>query len=95
MLHGIGAETPTQLLVFVAAASVGGALAGEVLLIAFTIGLVASNTAIAIAATVGFLEVGRHPRLYVGVSNITAAFSLALGTVYLLSIDVLPALLVG
>lgn len=95
MLHGVGAETPTQLLVFVAAASVGGALAGEVLLIAFTIGLVASNTAIAVAATVGFLEAGRHPRLYVGVSLITATFSLALGTLYLLSIDVLPALLTG
>lgn len=95
MLHGVGAETPTQILVFVAAASVGGALAGEVLLIAFTIGLVASNTAIAIAATVGLLEAGRHPRLYVGVSIITAAFSLGLGTLYLLSIEVLPAPLTG
>jgi hypothetical protein len=93
MLHGIGAETPTQLLVYVAAASVGGVLAGEVLLIAFTIGLVASNTAIAIAGTVGFLGAGRNPRLFVGVSVVTAAFSLALGISYLLSIEMLLALL--
>lgn len=93
MLHGIGAETPTQLLVFVAAAGVGGVLAGEVLLVAFTIGLVASNTAIAVAATVGFLGAGRNPRFYVGLSVVTAAVSLALGTSYLLGIEVLPALL--
>lgn len=95
MLHGVGAETPTQILVFAAAASAGGVLAGEALLIAFAIGLVASNTAIAVAATAGFGSAGGHPRLYVGISIMTAAFSLVVGTLHLLSIDVLPAPLTG
>src|SRR5207248_1652198 len=44
MLHGIGGETPTQILIFVTAAGVGGRGTGVVLLGAFLIGLLASNT---------------------------------------------------
>ena len=64
MLHGIGAETPTQVVLFLSAASAAGALAGELLLLSFTLGLLASNTAIAIAATAGFLHAERRFGIY-------------------------------
>src|SRR4051812_33717882 len=54
MLHGVGAETPTQVILFVAAAGAGGTSAGVALLIAFLVGLLASNSLIALAGTYGF-----------------------------------------
>ena len=95
MLHGIGAETPTQVVLLVAAAGAGGALAGEALLVVFTLGLLASNTAIAVAASAGFLHAGRHGAVYVGIAAITAGFSLVLGVVYLLGLGALLPFLAG
>lgn len=87
MLHGFGAETPTQLVLFITAAGASGALAGELVLVVFTLGLLASNTAIAVAAAAGFLRAGRHGVLYVLVSAVIAVFSLLLGGLYLFGID--------
>ena len=55
VLHGIGAETPTQMLLFLAAARAGGAVAGVTLLLCFVVGLVAANTIVALTATIGLL----------------------------------------
>ena len=95
MVHGIGAETPTQVVLIVAAASAAGALTGELILVAFTLGLLASNTAIAIAATTGFLHAERNFRIYAGIAATTATFSIALGLLYVAGLDVLPPILVG
>ena len=95
MLHGFGAETPTQVVLFIAAAGASGALAGEVVLAMFTLGLLASNTAIAVAAAAGFLQAGRHGVLYVLVGAVIAGFSLVLGALYLLGIDAFPPILAG
>jgi high-affinity nickel-transport protein len=96
MIHGIGAETPTQVLIFVAAAGAGGKAAGLVLLVCFIIGLLASNSVVALAGAIGFLGATRNFRLYVAVSLVTAVFSLIIGTVFLLgSSSVLPAMLGG
>ena len=46
MIHGIGAETPTQVLIFLAAAGAGGKLVGLTLLGCFLVGLLTSNTLI-------------------------------------------------
>ena len=92
MLHGVGAETPTQVLLFVAAAGASGALIGEVALLVFAAGLLVANTAIAIAAAAGFLHAGRHGVVYIGIALTTAAFSLVLGTLYVLGIDAAPPL---
>ena len=53
MIHGIGAETPTQVLIFVTAADAGGKGTGFLLLAAFLVGLLSSNSAIAFAACSG------------------------------------------
>ena len=83
MIHGIGAETPTQVLIFLAAAGAGGKMVGLTLLGCFLVGLLTSNTLIALAGTFGFLGATRNFRLYVGVSVATAIFSLAIGSLFL------------
>lgn len=96
MLHGIGAETPTQVLLFVAAAGVGGRGAGVAVLVAFLVGLFTSNSAVAAASTFGFLKATRNFAVYATVAVITGAFSLALGVLLLLGKDsLLPALFIG
>jgi high-affinity nickel-transport protein len=44
VIHGLGAETPTQILVFLMAANLGGAGAGLLGLLMFIVGLLAMNT---------------------------------------------------
>jgi len=95
VLHGIGAETPTQVVLFAAAAGAAGALTGELLLVAFTLGLLAANTVVAVAVTTGFLQAERHFGVYAAIAVVSAAFSIVLGLSYLLGLDVLPSLLTG
>jgi high-affinity nickel-transport protein len=96
MLHGIGAETPTQVLLFVAAAGVGGRGAGVVMLLAFLVGLLASNSLIAVASSFGFLRATRNFAVYATVAVVTGSFSLALGLLFLLGRDgALPAIFAG
>src|SRR5919106_4101040 len=84
MLHGVGAETPSQILLFLAAAGTGGATAGILLLAAFLIGLVTTNTAVAIASTYGFLNASKNFGIYAAVAVTTGLFSLVLGVLYVL-----------
>jgi ABC-type nickel/cobalt efflux system permease component RcnA len=92
-LHGIGAETPTQVLLFVAAAGVAGTGGGLLMLLAFVAGLLVTNTAIALASTFGFLQAGRSWQAYVAVAVLTGAASVVLGVMFLLGRDsALPTL---
>lgn len=95
MLHGVGAETASQVLVFLAAARAGSGL-GEVLLIVFILGLVTSNTGIALAATIGYLNAARSFRAYATVAVVTGVFSLAIGSLFVVGNgSVLPAIFGG
>ena len=96
MLHGVGAETPTQVLLFVAAAGVAGKTGGVLLLAAFLVGLFASNSAVAFASTFGFLKATRNFAVYATIAVLTGGFSLVLGVLLLLGRDsVLPAIFGG
>jgi hypothetical protein len=96
MIHGVGAETPTQVLLFLAAAGAGGTTEGLVLLCCFLVGLLSSNSLIAAAGTFGFLGAARNWPLYVAISLVTAVFSLVTGTIFLSgSATVLPAFFGG
>jgi len=96
MLHGVGAETPTQVLLFLAAAGAGGATEGLLLLCCFLVGLLTSNSLIAAAGTFGFLGASRNWPVYVGVSVVTAVFSVVIGLVFLTGhATVLPAFFGG
>ena len=96
MIHGIGAETPTQVLIFLAAAGAGGRVGGLLVLVCFLAGLLASNSLIAIAGTFGFLAANRNFVLYATVSVLTATFSLLIGSLFLFGKGtLLPALFGG
>jgi high-affinity nickel-transport protein len=96
MLHGVGAETPTQVLLFVAAAGAGGRGAGVVLLLAFVVGLLCSNTVVAVVATFGALGAAKRWWLTVTVSSLTAVASLVIGVLLLTgNSTVLPTLFTG
>ncbi len=92
MLHGIGAETPTQVVIFLTAAGAGGKLAGVVILVVFLIGLLASNTLITLGTAFGFMRASKNWILYVTVAVLTATASLVIGTLFLFGKgSVLPA----
>ena len=83
MLHGVGGETPTQVLLFITVAGVGGAAAGLLLLGVFLAGLVISNTGIALLAGLGIGGTDRSPKVFAVLAGITAAWSLFFGTMML------------
>ena len=95
-LHGVGAETPTQILLFLAAARAGGTVIGVALLLCFITGLLASNSVVAVATLFGFRGASRNFPIYVAVSIVAAGFSLVIGTLFLLGESpLLPALAGG
>jgi hypothetical protein len=95
MLHGVGAETPTQLLLFVTAAGVGSNVVGLGVVLVFVAGLFAMNTAVAIASAFGFAGGRRLPSLYTSVALATGIFSLLIGSAYALGRADLVARLIG
>jgi len=96
MLHGVGAETPTQVLIFATAVGAGGKAAGEAVLVTFLIGLLVSNSVITLGSAFGFLRASKNWTVYVTIAVLTGVFSLVVGTLLLLGEEtVLPALFGG
>ena len=96
MLHGVGAETPTQVVTFLAAAEAGGTTAGLIVLVTFLVGLFISNTGITLGATYGFKEAMQRPRVQMSLGAVTAVMSLVVGILFVLGQDaVLPAFFGG
>jgi high-affinity nickel-transport protein len=93
LVHGIGAETGTQVLLI---AAVGGAATqglGLGMLLAFVAGLLVSNTAVAYLTCAGFLSAQRARVVYLAAGVLAAIFSLWVGSFALLGIsDHLPDL---
>jgi len=95
-IHGVGAETPTQVVVFLAAASAGGVWAGIVVLAMFVIGLVVSNSAITLASVFGFSMASRSQGVQIGFGVFTAVMSIGIGLLFLTGYDaILPAFFAG
>jgi high-affinity nickel-transport protein len=96
MIHGIGGETPTQILLFSTAAGVRNVGIGLVILAAFLVGLFASNSLITLGSAFGYLQATRNFKIYAGVAILTAGFSLVIGTIFLLGkFSLLPAMFGG
>jgi len=96
MIHGVGAETPTQVLIFLTAAGAGGRLVGIAVLVSFIVGLVTSNSIITLGSALGFLKASENFAIYAGVAILTAVVSLVIGTLFILGKEtVLPALFGG
>lgn len=92
-LHGLGAETPSQLMLFLLAASLGGAGKGFIGLLAFAIGLVLMNAMMTASLGSVFSTGADRPRLYRLVAVAGAVYSFAVGVIFLLGAsDRLPPL---
>jgi high-affinity nickel-transport protein len=93
MIHGIGAETGTQVLLIAAVGGAASAGLGLPMLFAFVIGLLLSNLAIVVISSVGFVASQTRERIYVAVGAVAGVFSLVIGAIFLLGQDaVLPDL---
>lgn len=96
MIHGIGAETPTQVVLFLTAAGLSGRGGGVAVLVAFIVGLLASNSIITLGSAMGFLRASKNFPIYAAVAVLTAVFSLAIGILFLAGeTSLLPALFGG
>jgi high-affinity nickel permease len=83
VIHGLGAETPSQLLLFLLAANLGGPARGFLGLMVFLAGLLAMNM-IMTASAVGILgATAAKPRLMRFVVALTATYSLIVGAIFL------------
>jgi high-affinity nickel-transport protein len=93
IIHGLGAETPSQLLLFLLAANLGGTSRGFLGLISFIVGLLIMNTLMTASASGIFASSKYRPRIQTVVTSLTAAYSFAIGIIFLFGIsDRLPAL---
>lgn len=86
-IHGIGAETGTQVLLIAAATGASSRAAGIAALLAFVVGLLISNSFVTIASTAGFVSASRRQWLYVGAGLLAATFSLVIGVAFVFGQD--------
>ncbi len=92
-IHGIGAETATQVLLIAALGGAAGSGLGVPMLFAFVAGLLISNTVIVLISATGFVASQTRQRLYVAVGVVAGVFSLIVGVIFLAGADtLLPAL---
>ncbi len=96
VLHGTGAETPTQVVLFASAGASGSSLGAAVILLAFLAGLVLSDVGIAAAWLTDLLGTRRLPAVQIGLGALTGLSSLAVGSLFVAGHDaLLPALFGG
>jgi high-affinity nickel-transport protein len=93
VIHGLGAETPTQLLVFLMAANLGGTASGLLGLLMFIVGLLAMNTLMCASAAGLFSSALAKPHALRALTLATSAYSIVVGVIFLLGTsDKLPSL---
>lgn len=87
VIHGVGAETGSQALLL---AGVAGAASdptlGIVILIAFTIGLLISNSLVAFVSATGSIAASRMRQIYVGLGIVVGIASLYIGVLFVLGL---------
>ena len=94
VLHGTGAETPTQVLLFASAATSGSKAAAVVLLLAFVTGMVLADIGIAASWLVGLLGARSRPRAQVVLGGLTGVSSLGLVSMFIsVMSSIMPGLL--
>jgi high-affinity nickel-transport protein len=93
MIHGVGAETGTQVLIIAAIGSASAADLGIPMLLAFVAGLLISNSAIVVLSATGFVASQARTRIYLIVGAVAGVFSLVVGALFLFQAEAsLPAL---
>jgi high-affinity nickel permease len=93
VIHGLGAETPTQILLFLMAANLGGVAAGLAGLFMFLVGLLVMNTLLCASAAGLFSAILSRPRALRALTLATSAYSIIVGAIFLLGSEAkLPSL---
>jgi len=82
MIHGVGAETGSQALLLAGIAGVTG-VTGIVILLAFVVGLLVSNTLVAVVSASGFIGAQRLRTVYVVVGFVAGLGSLVIGILFI------------
>ena len=85
MIHGIGAETGSQALLLAGIAGVTGTT-GIVILLAFVVGLLLSNTLVAVVSASGFIGAQRMRTVYVIVGAFAGVASLVIGALFVVGL---------
>ena len=83
LIHGIGAETGTQVLIIATAVGAGTKAMGITALLFFVLGLLISNSFVTVTTAAGFISVRRRQLVYVIAGLLAAVFSLIVGLVFL------------
>lgn len=84
VIHGLGAETPSQLALFMLAANLGGIAQGVAGMTMFLVGLLAMNTLMTASACGLFRGAALYPRTLRIFVGLTAVYSFVIGCVFLL-----------
>ena len=87
IIHGLGAETPSQLLLFLLAANLGGTILGLLGLSMFLAGLLVMNTLMTASAVGIFGLSAAKPSVLRFVIGATAAYSVVVGGVFLFGVS--------
>ncbi len=82
IIHGIGAETGSQVLLIAAVGGAAGPKYGLLLMGSFVVGLILSNSLIAVVTAAGFLGAQSQRGVYVAVGLMAGLFSLVVGVYF-------------
>jgi high-affinity nickel-transport protein len=87
MIHGIGAETPSQMYMFALALTAGmrSSDVAAIVIIAFALGLVITNTVMGVLGAYGYVSAGKS--LYKYLAVFTAVFSIILGLFFIVGAE--------
>jgi high-affinity nickel permease len=93
VVHGLGAETPTQLGLFFIAASLGGTTGGLLGLLMFILGLLLMNTLMCASAAGIFSATLAKPQALRTLTFLTSVYSIVVGAIFLAGVaNRLPSL---
>src|SRR3954470_9222761 len=93
MIHGVGAETGSQALLIAAVGGATGVGLGVPILLAFIVGLLASNTLVVVVSATGFVAGQVRRPLYIAIGVLAGVFSIAVGLAFITGTEaILPDL---
>lgn len=79
IVHGIGAETPTQVMLITSSVGLDNVIAATMQLVLFTIGVLFASIAITYAASWGFMKARFRKKIYFILGSVTGIYSVWLG----------------
>ena len=93
VIHGIGGETATQILLFTTAAGASSLFIGLTILLAFVAGLFIAQAFVAFCLYQGYAKSIQNPKVYTFLSIATALYSIILGFIFLIGdSDIIPSI---